>query len=140
MSYNPHSRRDDEVYHQLHTSPQEFDINNFQLDNDMLQQNAMDIQDYQQRNFQNAGANYQQYQDIPESNVKEAYSEITYQAYDNQSNIQVSYDYAELDQLGRQYTENVNTGNGLSLNTQNLPQFTDNDFYHHPRKLAIFHL
>lgn len=128
MSYNPHSRRDDEIYHQLHTSPQEFDINNFQLDNDMLQQNAMDIQDYQQRNFQNAGANYQQYQDIPESNAKEAYSEITYHAYDNQNNIQVSYDYAELDQLGRQYTENVHTGNGLSLNTQNLPQFTDNDF------------
>lgn len=60
--------------------------------------------------------------------TSKAYSEITYQAYDNQSNIQVSYDYAELDQLGRQYTENVNTGNGLSLNTQNLPQFTDNDF------------
>ncbi|KAI5969791.1 CRZ1 [Candida margitis] len=142
MSYNPHLRRDDEVYHQLHTSPQGFDINNFQLDSDMLQPNPIDVQEYNQRQFQNqnASVNYQQYSDLPEPNVKDTYSDIGYHnAYANpaeQNDIQASYDYAQLEQMGRQYGENVNIvntgggpgGNGLSLDTQDLPQFNDNNF------------
>lgn len=121
MSYNP--GKDDEVYHQLRTSPQEFDINNFQIDSGMLQQNGMDSQDYQQRIIQTPGANYQ-YQGMSEPNIKVGYSEA-YQGFDNPNNTQVSYDYVNLDQ--QQYPENQ-TGNGLSLNTQSLPQFNDNDF------------
>lgn len=71
MSYNP--GKDDEVYHQLRTSPQEFDINNFQIDSGMLQQNGMDSQDYQQRIIQTPGANYQ-YQGMSEPNIKVGYS------------------------------------------------------------------
>ncbi|KAI5948971.1 CRZ1 [Candida theae] len=128
MSYNPYLRRDDENYNSLRTSPQEFEINNFQLSNDLSNQNSMNIQHYQGEGIQGANHNYQQYQDTMSPNTNESYSDIGHQVYGSQGNIRVSYDYVELDQSGQQYVDNTGADTGLVLSTQNVPQFTNKEF------------